>query len=1074
MNHHHHHKTAMVEVYHGGDNDASTRTSSERVTATNTGIPLDGRQKQQQEEEVVGQQGQCQDTLFVPNDKSVRAMEIISRWSKRERSYCPSVEDGVEDIEIGGTLTVTTTNQSPTLSDEDDDGEDSIQETTQDNALTEYRHPQQQLRQQQTQTDSFWTDSNDDHLDDSDMNIDPDEFLEYAREVIAENDLSYDSASFRDFEKLLEQHIRNHFLDDDSDQDSLVSMESFSGYTNEGGKRRIQKKTFRQKQIISEQAYHRMVSMIARPKNKNRPGERKTSENSPSAVVSSPRCMYKVDDSDDSTAATSTGSVRSLKRSRNSADNRLDPNQNLEYNYDPNSSIIDSDDDDSSSNFVPRPRPPRRRFLANAASKKLCRSQLPPVAPPRKRSRSSPTTSTADRNSPPAARSASNATLKDVTVNMNQQRLSTDNKNENGGGGPRITELFPSPTQKEKVLDYLKSRAPSLHESVVARLQTESTVVGNVQRTPVKSAPAGKFLASSPSLTSPESTGTQHQQQHQVNIEVVLSDNKLAKQRQDQVIIQESTIEYSSLLRPSKIRGMNSSDKSLPETDRVNTINSALQEMKLKIQKSKAINEVLVTVAGRESGGTVETTEDLSRRGMALIHKFRSRRKAALQAEYLQKTGQTNSEIVVSRSQSSPSGNDPTSNPQICDTPEDLEAYLKGNVSNFTSTGSSPLEEKKRRLRFLKEKRRRAMIREQRNTESRESLLWEAQSFPSGQENTSGPTLSIISSTGDTSPANRNKTSSPFKGKVFSRTRQPESSYEVLDESPDRSPAHAEITAMSTPSTLTVSSNGSKSFERKNKLKMASLDDDLESDDIRQIIAPQSPDRALSPIRGYRVSVDISFSSPHPNIPTIFEDENSIDEDCVQLVPSASKSSSDPWNSSDLSFQSNSKLFPESSKAFFLRKKQQKSSLLHLETTCDDNQLEQFPSNTTAKSLFGDDPFDEIVFRQTPSHKLSGAVDPFVDDSSSPTGVVDLFESQCRISSPKALQSSRPNYKFYDSRKYGGGGKPIDLGFVDEEEERDLVFVDDCDNSSDSLPSDAESGCVSVEPVFLSVRMFEI
>mmetsp|Transcript_26475 Transcript_26475/g.63029 ORF Transcript_26475/g.63029 Transcript_26475/m.63029 type:complete len:436 (-) Transcript_26475:1980-3287(-) len=427
MNHHHHHKTAMVEVYHGGDNDASTRTSSERVTATNTGIPLDGRQKQQQEEEVVGQQGQCQDTLFVPNDKSVRAMEIISRWSKRERSYCPSVEDGVEDIEIGGTLTVTTTNQSPTLSDEDDDGEDSIQETTQDNALTEYRHPQQQLRQQQTQTDSFWTDSNDDQVDDSDMNLDPDEFLEYAREVIAENDLSYDSASFRDFEKLLQQHIRNHFLDDDSDQDSLVSLASFSGYTNEGGKRRKQKETFRQKQIISEQAYHRMVSMIARPKNKNRPGERKSLENSPSAVGSSPRCMHKVDDSDDSTAATSTGSARSLKRSRNSSEVRLDPNQNLEYNYDPNSSIIESDDDDSTSNFVPRPRPPRRRFLANAASKKLCRSQLPPVAPPPKRSRSSPTTSTTDRNSPPATRSASNATLKDVTINMNQ-RLYTDKK----------------------------------------------------------------------------------------------------------------------------------------------------------------------------------------------------------------------------------------------------------------------------------------------------------------------------------------------------------------------------------------------------------------------------------------------------------------------------------------------------------------------------------------------------------------------------------------------------------------------------------------------------------------------
>jgi hypothetical protein len=76
----------------------------------------------------------------------------------------------------------------------------------------------------------------DDHPSSSTDESDLDAFLEYARNVIEENNMSYDSASFEDFEDLLQECIANHFLDDsNTDDDSMTSESSFSGYANDEG-----------------------------------------------------------------------------------------------------------------------------------------------------------------------------------------------------------------------------------------------------------------------------------------------------------------------------------------------------------------------------------------------------------------------------------------------------------------------------------------------------------------------------------------------------------------------------------------------------------------------------------------------------------------------------------------------------------------------------------------------------------------------------------------------------------------------------------------------------------------------
>jgi hypothetical protein len=89
--------------------------------------------------------------------------------------------------------------------------------------------------------------------------------------MVAENNISYESTSFREFEKLLQDCVANHFLDHnaDDDQDSMASESSFSGYVNEGcySGRRQNSALSMKRGIMSDKAYHRMKGIIARKKN---------------------------------------------------------------------------------------------------------------------------------------------------------------------------------------------------------------------------------------------------------------------------------------------------------------------------------------------------------------------------------------------------------------------------------------------------------------------------------------------------------------------------------------------------------------------------------------------------------------------------------------------------------------------------------------------------------------------------------------------------------------------------------------------------------------------------------------
>ena len=100
---------------------------------------------------------------------------------------------------------------------------------------------------------------------------DIDAFLEYAREKVAENDISYDTISFLDFEGLLQNCVADNFLDSNicGDEDSMTSEVSFSGYVNEGcdgGSRYNKSALLTKREIMSDSTYRRIKGNIARKK----------------------------------------------------------------------------------------------------------------------------------------------------------------------------------------------------------------------------------------------------------------------------------------------------------------------------------------------------------------------------------------------------------------------------------------------------------------------------------------------------------------------------------------------------------------------------------------------------------------------------------------------------------------------------------------------------------------------------------------------------------------------------------------------------------------------------------------
>lgn len=99
---------------------------------------------------------------------------------------------------------------------------------------------------------------------------DIDALLEHTRDMIAENEPSYDSQSYLDFESLVQNCVTHHFLDYNvgDDEDSMTSESSFSGYVNEenGSYKRHKSALLLRKDIMSENAHQRMKGIIARKK----------------------------------------------------------------------------------------------------------------------------------------------------------------------------------------------------------------------------------------------------------------------------------------------------------------------------------------------------------------------------------------------------------------------------------------------------------------------------------------------------------------------------------------------------------------------------------------------------------------------------------------------------------------------------------------------------------------------------------------------------------------------------------------------------------------------------------------
>jgi hypothetical protein len=173
---------------------------------------------------------------------------------------------------------------------------------------------------------------------DSAADVDPDEFMDYARAAIQNNNKSYDPASFKDFESLLEESINSHFLDDDDDdEDSMTSASSFSGYDDHEA---CPKKHLKQNALISEVSSHRLNGTIARRKSKE--GARQ--EGDDDTIFSKLSSCITIDAEDDGSSNESTIATGTSCRPRSKL-MKADPRVYLrryDIKFDENSLISDN------------------------------------------------------------------------------------------------------------------------------------------------------------------------------------------------------------------------------------------------------------------------------------------------------------------------------------------------------------------------------------------------------------------------------------------------------------------------------------------------------------------------------------------------------------------------------------------------------------------------------------------------------------------------------------------------------------------------------------------------------------
>eukprot|EP00536_Pseudo-nitzschia_multiseries_P007697 jgi/Psemu1/287298/fgenesh1_pg.183_\ len=391
-----------------------------------------------------------------------------------------------------------------------------------------------------------------------------DEFLEYAREVIAENNLSYDSTSFSDFEKLLQKCVANHFLDSNHDNidDSMKSECSFSGYLNDESQTVNQQKSalLLEKGIMSDRAYCRMKGIIARKK------------------------TISAGDGNRSNGSDEIGDV-----------------------------LIPSKIDCISTN----PLRPKSEFNGTNSEDvlfdlKLSRMNSQPIFPRRYDSDSSD--SVVDKKAARKIRRKKNLKRSGNKNRLQGESITQDcisERNPNLPDDDRLSVILKSPRSKAKALRFLSEHAPSLHDSVLARLD----------RAGDQNAPLDATIFHEDAPITKNIDAYFHTSEQQQSIQ-----SKQETIRNSPTTNVGFDIDTANTILPSLVKkGIMYFD--IPRIE--GTLHRMLQKTNTMSKKQKLLNQLVDKFASERK------ERHTTQKGMASLHKLRARKKAALQATYL-------------------------------------------------------------------------------------------------------------------------------------------------------------------------------------------------------------------------------------------------------------------------------------------------------------------------------------------------------------------------------------------------------------------------------------------------------
>jgi hypothetical protein len=461
--------------------------------------------------------------------------------------------------------------------------------------------------------------------------------------------------------------------------------------------------------------------------------------------------------------------------------------------------------------------------------------------------------------------------------------------------------------------------------------------------------------------------------------------------------------------------------------------------------------------------GLSSDNENLAERGMAFIHKFRAKRKALLQAKFMEQSQELKRpDMIVPVVQC----HEVSEQVEVKKSLQQLESYMMQDQSTSSrSSPSSSIEEQKEKLRKLKEKRRKNQLSQNSRGDSRRNLLQGDSSPVEDVPDKSSVCSDSVSSKGVSSLSK----ASPFRHIKFPRQKK-DIIYEVLSPESSVPPSVTKHNASAdanvgsdddspllqghSPSSSDLTSSSSPGTQQKNSSFHTS--GGLKSDDINKIIIdPQSPE-CLSPIRDFLTS-DVSDSSMGWNgdgfghyfsahgycssfaetnrnifdmsdissrIPTIFEDNFSNGHDRL-----GSSNNNSMW--SEMSFQTDPPKFPG----------QGISTSTGLSINAIAERIEEVALSEQMECSDYNDSFDAIVSRETPARKMPIA---FEGTDESPTGVTDSM---------------------FPMQKQDNGKSEL-LSFLEDED--DHLFTDKEDSFA------APTGSPFSTPIFLSANRFEI